>query len=128
MPGDNGRGWYDGYDDENREQHIDPVLKVWRDGPDPHKNKEDSSDSSCFVATAVYGDINAPEVQTLRDFRDNVMVNTSLGRKVVEFYYSGVGERTAEFIKKHTPSIVPVIKKGLDYIVQKYESNKKQID
>jgi len=80
------------------------------------------SNKSCFVATAVYGDINAPEVQVLRDFRDDVLRRSALGRKAIDFYYSGAGERTARFIEKHTPSVLPLIKRGLDYLVQVHKS------
>ena len=74
--------------------------------------------ANCFVATAVYGDIDAPEVQVLREFRDNVLMESDLGRKVVDFYYSGAGKRTAEFIETHIPSAIPLIRKGLDRLVE----------
>jgi uncharacterized repeat protein (TIGR01451 family) len=41
----------------------------------------------CFIATASYGSDWHPHVQRLRDFRDNVLLKTAWGRKVVEFYY-----------------------------------------
>ncbi|MFA6088403.1 MAG: CFI-box-CTERM domain-containing protein [Candidatus Woesearchaeota archaeon] len=78
-------------------------------------------DKECFVATVVYGNINAPEVQILREFRDEVLVKNYLGRKFVSFYYGGTGEKTANFIRKHVPYLIPTIKKGLDFIVQKYQ-------
>ena len=34
--------------------------------------------SNCFIATAVYGDINAPEVEILRQFRDSVLQETGI--------------------------------------------------
>ncbi len=78
----------------------------------------------CFIATVVYGDINAPEVQVLRDFRDNVLEESRIGRTAINLYYSGLGERSANFIKDHVPSLVPVIKMGLDYIVDMYPPQK----
>jgi len=77
----------------------------------------------CFIATAVYGDINAPEVQTLREFRDSVLMNSDLGRRIVDWYYGGVGERIAEFIRTQTPCTIPVIRRGLDYLVNQYQHN-----
>lgn len=45
------------------------------------------SKGGCFIATACYGDYNAPEVLVLRHFRDNVLLNSSLGKIVVQIYY-----------------------------------------
>jgi len=70
----------------------------------------------CFIATEVYGNVNAPQVQELRD---NVLMQGVVGRTLVRVYYSGVGERTANFIGNHLPSVIPVIRKGLDALVEK---------
>ena len=86
-------------------------------------NIEYISDDNCFVATTVYGDINAPEVNTLRDFRDNVLMKNTFGKAFVNFYYSGAGEKTAKFIEEKLPSTIPTIRKGLDFLVEKYSSN-----
>jgi len=80
-----------------------------------------TSKIKCFIATAVYGNESAPEVETLREIRDNVLMKDKLGKKFVEFYYSGAGEKTAEFIKNDAPFLIPVIRKGLDYVVEKYK-------
>ena len=74
----------------------------------------------CFVATAVYGDVNAPQVEVLREFRDNVLKDYTLGRAFVEFYYSGAGQRAAQFIEEKLPAAIPVIRKGLDFLVERY--------
>ncbi len=42
----------------------------------------------CFVATACYGDYNAPEVLVLRQYRDDRLLKTSFGKIFVSFYYS----------------------------------------
>jgi len=41
----------------------------------------------CFIATACYGDYDSKEVVTLRKYRDNVMLKTSVGSSFVKFYY-----------------------------------------
>ena len=89
-------------------------------------HRDNSRSRSCFVATVAYGDVNAPEVQVLRDFRDSVLMESGLGRKVVALYYSGLGEKTAHFIQHHIPSTIPIIKKGLDYLVKRYQSEKEK--
>ena len=45
-------------------------------------------------------------------------MSNRLGRTVVNLYYSGLGERIAEVIKTRLPSTIPVIRSGLDYLVQ----------
>jgi len=42
----------------------------------------------CFVATACYGDYDAPEVMVLRQFRDDKLLKTFFGKVFVKFYYS----------------------------------------
>lgn len=44
-------------------------------------------DKSCFIATAAFGSDMAPEVQSLREFRNKYLLTHSLGRSFVKFYY-----------------------------------------
>lgn len=78
---------------------------------------------TCFVATVVYGREDAPEVQTLREVRDKVLMQSYFGRKFVDFYYSGFGEKTAQVIKDRIPSAIPLIRRGLDHIVEKHQKS-----
>ena len=43
--------------------------------------------SGCYVATAVYGSYDCPEVWTLRRFRDYQLRQTAHGRAFVRSYY-----------------------------------------
>ena len=83
--------------------------------------------AGCFVATAVYGNPEAPQVEALRQFRDDVLMQNPVGRAFVNFYYSGAREMTANFIRQHTPSAIPPIRKGLDLLVETYSARKEQI-
>lgn len=47
-----------------------------------------SSSGGCYVATAVYGSYDCPEVWTLRRFRDNTLANTWYGRAFIRTYYA----------------------------------------
>ena len=47
-----------------------------------------SSSGCCYVATAVYGSYDCPEVWTLRRFRDDSLAETWYGRAFVKTYYA----------------------------------------
>lgn len=44
--------------------------------------------AGCYVATAVYGSYDCPEVWTLRRFRDFTLANTLYGRAFIHAYYA----------------------------------------
>lgn len=46
------------------------------------------SSGGCYVATAVYGSYDCPEVWTLRRFRDNTLSETWYGRAFIRTYYA----------------------------------------
>ena len=60
---------------------------------------DDSDDSSinCFIATAAYGSVLEPQVLALRQFRDQYLKRSALGRSFIRFYY------------RHSPPIAAVI-------------------
>jgi hypothetical protein len=55
---------------------------------------------TCFIATAAYGTSTAAELDTLRAFRDEVLLQNSLGSQLVAFYYE-VSPPVADFISEH---------------------------
>lgn len=42
---------------------------------------------ACYVATAVYGSYDCPEVWTLRRYRDNCLANNLFGKIFIKVYY-----------------------------------------
>ena len=59
------------------------------DKPDtPDTPDTPSNQGGCYVATAVYGSYDCPEVWTLRRFRDNVLAETWYGRLFIRLYYA----------------------------------------
>ena len=47
-----------------------------------------SSGGGCYVATAIYGSYDCPQVWTLRRFRDNTLASTWYGRAFIRTYYA----------------------------------------
>ena len=65
--------------DELRETYIKKIAS-YQEGYVPIK-------SGCYIATAVYGSYDCPEVWTLRRFRDHTLMASILGRSFVRCYY-----------------------------------------
>ncbi|MBI3623609.1 hypothetical protein HY212_06045 [Candidatus Pacearchaeota archaeon] len=81
------------------------------------------SDNHCFVATAVYEDINAQPLDVLRHYRDNVLMNNPVGKTFVDFYYSGVGEAIAGFISTKARFAIPLLRRGLNRLVERHSTS-----
>lgn len=59
-------------------KEVDPLYKV----------PEIEADPACYVATAVYGSYDCPQVWTLRRYRDDTLAKTWYGRAFVRTYYA----------------------------------------
>jgi hypothetical protein len=55
----------------------------------------------CFIATAAYGTDTARQLDTLRAFRDRVLLKDPLGSKFVSLYYK-TSPPIANFIAEHS--------------------------
>jgi hypothetical protein len=62
---------------------------VSRGRPEPAKRDTGGryAKEGCFIATAIYGDYDAPEVRDLRAYRDRTLLKSFLGRLFVRMYY-----------------------------------------
>jgi len=56
------------------------------EGPDG-KNDKPAAERGCYIATAVYGSYDCPQVWTLRRYRDNTLAATWYGRTFIKCYY-----------------------------------------
>lgn len=74
-------------------QKLDPTFTMPslpdRYGIEPVSSTySDSSSGGCYVATAVYGSYDCPQVWTLRRFRDDTLAETWYGRAFIRIYYA----------------------------------------
>jgi hypothetical protein len=76
----------------------------------------DGCEIGCFIATAVYGDYNASQVVTLRNFRDTKLMPHFIGRLFVEKYYLFSPPIAKKL--KYLPRTSQLIRHVLDMIVK----------
>jgi hypothetical protein len=83
------------------------------------RNEIKKSQTPCYIATAVYGSYDCPQVWVLRQYRDDVLSNTWHGRTFIRFYYATspaivnlFGNKTwfNKIFKKHLDSLVERLK------------------
>ena len=82
---------------------------------DKSSGKYTSDSKGCFIATAVYGDFNAPEV---RRWRDQVLSNTIAGRTAITLYYR-FSPPIARYLV-HSPKLSAKLRKFLDAFVHRH--------
>lgn len=73
----------------------------------------------CFIATAVYGDPFAPEVDALRRFRDHRLRPYRLGRLAILVYYR-LSPPIAHWLRCH-PLTALAVQKVLDWVGRRYK-------
>ncbi len=84
---------HDGYCDDYCDECYDAGYEEgWHDRSRSRsssgKNSGGGNSDGCYVATAVYGSYDCPEVWTLRRFRDFHLRKSMFGRAFVKFYYA----------------------------------------
>lgn len=75
---------------DNRPFYINGVNVIERLMPMAvaHENSINSkSGGACYIATAVYGSYDSPEVHILRRYRDENLVKSTIGRLFIRVYY-----------------------------------------
>lgn len=77
-----------------------------------YSNSSGKKGEGCYIATMAYGDYGHPQVMVLRQYRDNVLKKSLVGRLFISFYY------------KVSPTLVRVLsghKRINDYIRQRLD-------
>ena len=71
---------------------CDRLETITSDNPNLPTNNISSNyqkhEGGCYIATAVYGSYDCPQVWTLRRFRDNTLAKTWYGRVFIRTYYA----------------------------------------
>ena len=87
------------------------------------KEKKDTSSGGCYVATAIYGDYDAPEVLILREYRDSFLIKSTFGRLFISTYYA-----ISPLLVKHLINLKWInlqVKKILEFFIERIKRNKK---
>ena len=101
------------YDSGVFDNLVDGIKKEM----DEKEKAQEKPKEGCYIATAVYGDYDAPEVMVLRKFRDDVLKKSQAGRLFIKIYYA-LSPKMAEKFKNYKV-INQKIKMILDQIVIK---------
>ena len=80
---------------------VDEVILALPPPPPAVPHGLGENDDICFIATAAFGDIDAPQVRLLREMRDRFLLKTTWGRGFVRSYYRW-SPPVAAWLKEHT--------------------------
>lgn len=82
---------YNGYckkDHNSYRERWSPCKFEKNDSTGSSGSNSTSSSGGCYVATAVYGSYDCPQVWTLRRYRDYTLAETWYGRAFIKTYYA----------------------------------------
>lgn len=84
------------YDNSYAVKKLGELQELVRQTKPAYTAPELPSSGGCYIATAVYGSYDCPEVWTLRRYRDNKLAKTKVGRMFIKAYYA-----TSPWIVEH---------------------------
>lgn len=86
--------------------------------PRPVQNNSNSKTGGCYIATVCYGSETAPEVISLKNFRDEILSKSLFGRLFIKIYYA-LSPYIAEKMKNKNRLNNIIRSKLLDKIVKR---------
>lgn len=72
----------------SEEMPIECQVNVSSESETSNVQTNTKKKEGCYIATAVYGSYNAPQVRVLRKYRDEVLKKSILGRAFIKVYYA----------------------------------------
>ena len=84
----NGLMSYYAHKEVNKKNIMEYVAKVQKYDSSYQAPEVNTSAGGCYVATAVYGSYDCPQVWTLRRYRDYTLAETWYGRAFIRVYYA----------------------------------------
>ena len=100
---------------------IEKIKSVDPEYSAPALFSQTSTSGGCYVATAVYGSYDCPEVWTLRRFRDYTLAETWYGRAFIRTYYA-ISPTLVKWFG-HCKWFKNIWKPTLDKMVEKLNNN-----
>ena len=94
----------------SKETTFSPYLEITL-----KESTSDAEGGGCLIATAAYGSELAPQVQVLREIRDNQLLNTESGKSFMESFntiYYSFSPQIADF-ERENPILKEAVKIGL---------------
>lgn len=98
------------------------MLSTINSAPSAFDRPKPPKPGGCYIATMAYGDYDHPQVMILRNFRDEKLANTIIGRLFIKLYYSFSPYLVQKL--KNNSKINKIIRTGLDFIINKYLTKK----
>jgi len=110
---------------KDRFEYRSPIEDGYSYLPDTRNSdrRRRPSGSGCFIATVCYGSYESEEVRILRNYRDQKLSNTIIGRMFIRIYYS-ISPRLASFIADRK-LLKRFIKSLLEILVNKIKTTNK---
>jgi len=81
----------------DRDYEITANFQVKSEEPEPPQ----TPGGLCFIATAAYGTSSTEQLDVLQEFRDDVLLKSTVGSRLVDLYYQ-VSPPIADFISEHS--------------------------
>lgn len=95
-------------------EHIERRREEGTKAHAKFENEGRGGDKRCFVATCAYG-IDAPQTNTLRAFRDRILMPSAVGRVAVQIYYA-TSPSFVRLVERH-PALLGPVRRVLDRVV-----------
>jgi hypothetical protein len=107
--------------DNNNRAYSNPLKLTIKDLS--VSERDSNEEGNCFIAKAAYSSPMEPQVKVLHEFRDRFLLNNTVGKGLVDFYYTN-SPPIADFIANHDSlrtivrvSLLPVV--GLSWVALK---------